>query len=605
MQIKVALQVQFSAGEVADYIFREDVISYWLGSDAHLALSIHTKAYLPHFTGTAASGEIVDMAWPAKNQSSVPAGIYELIVNLDGTPETTQVTQVAIRISPLPDGSCRLRIQQTGLTDHDQCQASLKIWQGALRRLERLMNKCMQNLRHERQAVIVVHGIGEQRPGQMLRDFVSNVFDQGAGEIQFVKPDYISPLYELRTISVPRDNASRHARPTTDIYELYWADLILDTTFTQAYSWILKLAFSKDRRISKSILPLVWAIRSLLILVFLAFAWLMSMDISGLLKTLGGGFLLSIPAIVSFGFKYLRSKFIVGYLGDAARYLEPNPENIAIRQKVRQTGTQLLDDIHKKGRYSRIIVYGHSLGSVIAYDILSLLWARHSRDRDPDANTSSRALIALEDQLNPRAGQVTTSSIRNIQEMQNEAWHEYRRNGFTWLVSDFVTSGSPLAHAHWLLNLDAKTDFEDLVRERSFPTCPPQTELQKTPVPYLKRQAFTFTHAYQDQTDSRKKRSVQVPNHGGLFALTRWTNLYFPHKGFINGDPVAGQLGGLFGHWIRDVRLRQTNRFSHCNYTDRTLEADAVAEVRAALNLSLCRPLSDYAPKNLVSFVQN
>ena len=599
MQIKVALKVPFLAKEVVDYLFRKDVISYWLGGDSQLSIGT-SKAYLPDFNGTIASGNVTAIAWPAKNNHSVPAGIYELIVNLDGTPQTTQV---AMRISPLPDGTCRLRIQQTGLTDNKQCQASLKIWQGALRRVERLMHKCMQNLRHERQAVIVVHGIGEQRPGQMLRDFVSNVFDQDAGEIQFIKPDYISPLYDLRTISVPRNNRSRHARPTTDIYELYWADLILDTTLPQVYSWILKLATSKDGRISKTLLPLVWAIRILLILALLAFAWLMTMDISGLLKTLGGGILLSIPVIISFGFKYLRNKFAIGYLGDAARYLEPNPENIAIRQKVRQTGTQLLDDLHKQGRYSRIIVYGHSLGSVIAYDILSLTWARHSRDRDPDANTSSRALIALEDQLNPRAGRVPTSSIKKIQEMQNEAWHEYRRNGFTWLVSDFVTSGSPLAHGQWLLNLDAKTDFEKLVRERSFPTCPPQTELHNTPVPYGKRKAFTFTHAYQDQSDSHKTRSVQVPNHGGLFALTRWTNLYFPYKGFFDGDPVAGKLGGLFGHWIRDVRLKQTNGFAHCRYTDCALEPDAVAEVRAAMNLPLYRPLSDYAPKNSVPFV--
>jgi hypothetical protein len=60
--------------------------------------------------------------------------------------------------------------------------------------------------------------------------------------------------------------------------------------------------------------------------------------------------------------------------------------------------------------------------------------------------------------------------------MQHEAWLEYQRNGFQWRISDLVTTGSPLAHARWLLNLDSTTQFSELVAERSFPTCPPQTE---------------------------------------------------------------------------------------------------------------------------------
>ena len=78
--------------------------------------------------------------------------------------------------------------------------------------------------------------------------------------------------------------------------------------------------------------------------------------------------------------------------------------------------------------------------------------------------------------------------------------------------------------------------------------------------------------------------------------MTRWTNLYFPYKGVIDGDPVGETLAGCFGDWVRDVRLRETQGFAHCRYTNRALEPEAVAQVRSALNLPLRRPLADYAP---------
>jgi hypothetical protein len=396
--------------------------------------------------------------------------------------------------------------------------------------------------------------------------------------------------------TVPRSDA---ARPTTDVYELYWAHLIRDTTLTQIYGWMLRLVLSRDSKIPPTLIRLVWVIRVLLIVAVIAFAWLMTKDVSGWFKGVGGGALLALPAIASFVLRALRDEFVIGYAGDAARYLEPRAENIARRQEIREAGAKLLDALHDRGRYSRIIVYGHSLGSVIAYDILSHAWAKHSRSRDAVPKTSSRALRALEDLLNPRPGHNKAADIDEVQAMQHAALFEYRRNGFLWRVSDFVTAGSPLAHARWLLNLDATTEFADLVHERSFPTCPPQTERVPSPAAGIFRKVFTFTHAYEDEENPRRTRSVQVPHHGGLFALTRWTNLYFPYKGLIDGDPVAGPLAPCFGQWVKDVKLRETKGFAHCRYTDRPLEPEAVSQVRAALNLPLRRPLADLAPTGL------
>lgn len=606
LSVRVALELPYPTNEVAEYLFEPDVIAYWLGSGGQIHLKKGSTAHLPPAAADPQSrgiryqeGKVVSLAWPAAASGAAASvelppepGSYELVVALGDAPANKRVT---FRLSPRPNGLSRLRIQHSGLESEDEQRASLKVWQGALRRIGRIMVWAEHNRRRERQAVIVVHGIGEQRPGQLLREFVANIFDHDA-ELHYVKPDYVSSLFEMRMITVPRSDG---ARPTTDVYELYWAHLIRDTTLTQVYGWMLRLVLSHNSIIPPTLRPLVRVIRVLLVVAVIAFAWLMTKDVSGWFKTIAGGALVALPAIASYALGALRDEFVTGYAGDAARYLEPRAENVARRQEIREAGDELLAALHASGRYSRIIVYGHSLGSVIAYDILSHAWAKHYRSRDAVPTTSSRALLALEDLLNPRRGRHKAVDVDEVQAMQHAAWLEYRRNGFLWRVTDFVTAGSPLAHARWLLNLDATTKFEDLVHERSFPTCPPKTEQVKSPAADSFREVFTFTHAYEDEDDPRKMRSVQVPHHGGLFALTRWTNLYFPYKGLIDGDPVAGPLVPCFREWVKDVRLRETKGFAHCRYTDRSLEPEAVTQVRAALNLPLRRPLADLAPTGL------
>lgn len=610
--IRVALNLPFSTADVAEYLFQPDVVAYWLGEDFAIRPELGSKAYLPSTTvrGTKRrkivyngnkSGTVISLAWPGTGKPSDSATAteqpdpakkkYELVVALGDKAENAHLS---FRLSPRIDGSCRLRVQHSGLTSDAERHTSVLVWGGILSRIERMMVRTERNRRRDRQAVIVVHGIGEQRPGQMLREFVANIFERDAGEVHFVKPDRVSSLFEMRMATVPRSDA---ARPTTDVYELYWAHLIRDTTLAQVYGWLLRLVLSRDAKIPRSLIRLVWLTRIVLVVTGIVFLWLMTKDVSAWLKGIGGGFLLALPAIATFVLKVLNNQFVVGYAGDAARYLEPRADNIARRQEIREAGAQLLDALHEKGRYSRIIVYGHSLGSVIAYDILSHAWTRRFRMRDPVKKTNSSALRRLEDLLNLHQTPTAPNDVCGVQSMQHAAWREYRRNGFLWLVSDFVTAGSPLTHSPWLLNLDSTTEFKDLVSERSFPTCPPQAEQIRSPAAGVDRKVFTFTHAIEDEQNPKRTRSVQVPHHGGLFALTRWTNLYFPYKGLIDGDLIAGPLVPSFGEWVKDVELHQTKGFAHTRYTDRWLEPTAVLEVRAALNLPFTRPLSDFAPK--------
>ncbi|MGJ7488581.1 hypothetical protein ACSFA2_25170 [Variovorax sp. LT2P21] len=607
-RVRVALQAPFAAAEVARYLLVPEVLRYWLDGDSWLQAEVGSTVSLPvaeadssrriRYRGSV-GGRVQSLAWPAAaSHADAEAGtVYELAVALDASDAV-----VTFRFSTCAEGTCRIRIDHSGLKSELEQHASVRVWQAALNRVNRLMSKAQWARRHERQAVIVVHGIGEQRPGQMLRQFVGNIFEDSGKEPHFVKPDLVSSLFEMHMATVPRIDGRR---PTTDVYELYWAHLIRDTTAAQVYGWLLRLLFSRDATIPRTLIRLVWVFRVALGIAVVFAVWLMNQDIDAWLKGFGIGLLAALPAIAKFAFAKLRDEFILGYAGDAARYLEPRADNIARRQAIREAGAKLIEALHDKGRYSRIMVYGHSLGSVIAYDILSHAWARRSRSRNPVEHTNSSALEHLENLLNPRGVPDEMTSVDAVQPLQHAAWQEYQRNGFQWKVSDFVTAGSPLAHGSWLLKLDADTTFSDLVRERSFPTCPPQTEPVASPVPGQIRKAFTFTHAYDNADNPKSKRSVQVPHHGGLFALTRWTNLYFPYRGLYDGDPVGGPVAEWFGSWVKDVRLRDTKGFAHTRYTSRNLEHDAVIQVRSALNLPLERPLADYAPHGLHPTVLN
>jgi hypothetical protein len=82
--------------------------------------------------------------------------------------------------------------------------------------------------------------------------------------------------------------------------------------------------------------------------------------------------------------RFLAKPIGTNLVGDAARYLQPRPANIAHRQAIRCAGVVLIEKLHQSGQFERIIVVGHSLGSVIAYDIIVHSWIRlHRKHRRP------------------------------------------------------------------------------------------------------------------------------------------------------------------------------------------------------------------------------
>ena len=264
--------------------------------------------------------------------------------------------------------------------------------------------------------------------------------------------------------------------------------------------------------------------------------------------------------------------------GDAARYLSPSPGNVAARQTIRESGIDLLAKVQGTGEYDRIIVASHSLGTVIGYDVLNYAWGR----LDPAAlaaahqegSETMELLAALEgaaDELEKKPGPNSLSSYRDLQRAYFRSLSTARNSDGSplWLVSDFLTMGSPLSSADVLLARDRKA-LDRKVASRELPASPPQSERAK---------AVRFSYP--------PTAKARIPHHGAVFAPTVWTNIYYPHFLGVFGDFVSGPVAPLLGPAVRDVRVPiGAPLFRHLSYWARPeRDGPAVRALRHALNL--------------------
>jgi hypothetical protein len=94
-----------------------------------------------------------------------------------------------------------------------------------------------------KQAVVLIHGIGEQKPMDTLRGFVDSVLDPpDPGEEAFwSKPDPLSDLFELRRLQ------SRGRSGSTHFYEYYWAYQVEGTSLQAVLAWLWSLIWRSSR----------------------------------------------------------------------------------------------------------------------------------------------------------------------------------------------------------------------------------------------------------------------------------------------------------------------------------------------------------------------
>lgn len=433
------------------------------------------------------------------------------------------------------------------------------------------------------QAVVIVHGMGEQRPMDTIRSFVKAVWSSDlslTGEAKYKqKPDpddagkqinksWIhfddrAKSYELRVITTPRDIHGRR----TDFYELYWSDITQGTTVQRLTAWVKGLLLRRPRDVPRDAMRL-YAAAWIVTLAILA-----ALFVPNLMKWFEWkDFLMPSWAWTAAGLVAgaLITGFLVPYFGDVAIYVRAEPGTIAKRTEVRNRGLDLLRGLTDDPSYDRIVLVAHSLGTIVAYDLLQLLWSEYApspvndRSDEPELRKALRAVgkkaIPIES-VQRAAHRMTPDELAEFQGLQWKLYTQLRHAPIgkrPWKISDFVTCGSPLTHAEFLVTHNA-SELVKAVDERLLATCPPVSETQDPSILYpLKKPKY--------------------PHQAAVFAATRWTNVFDKGNGWSTGDPISGPMQENFGPGVENIQVKLRwglgRIFTHTQYWS----LDAVGE---------------------------
>jgi hypothetical protein len=435
--------------------------------------------------------------------------------------------------------------------------------------------------RKSRQAVVVIHGMGEQRPMATLRGFVEAVWTsdhylsrlyrkrvlaphrpgQVRPALKWIVPDPITGSHEQRRITTPYDSNGRR----TDFFEIYWADITQGTTRQRLYAWLNSLLWRKRADIPPDAVRLYRATVVFAVLLGIAsFVLAVSFWQSWL-----GPFGIAVAIGLASAMFWLLDQFVVPYFGDVASYVRAEAGTVEKRALIRERGLALLRRLMDDGTYDRVILVSHSLGSMIAYDLLQILWAEY-RPRGLDWRTDVQIKQAIDEvdrflQLPSKWSRADLAAFRRAQ------WRLYEEirsldaaHGKGWKLSDFVTLGSPLTHAEFLFTHNTAAWLQG-VEEKLFAICPPAPDS-----PAKKTIVF---ESYRDPTTKRRFHAL---HHGAAFAATRWTNIFDLGNLLTTGDPISGSMAENFGPGVDNIQVRLTWRilgkfrrlFTHTKYWD-------------------------------------
>ncbi len=525
------------------------------------------------------------------------------------------------------------------------------------------------NSKAARQVVIVVHGMGEQRPMDTIRDFARTAWEddpaimrphdrpaasetaadsaidaasESPRETMWNRPDPRLGSLELRKLTT-RASLPSPAFPNgvaTDFVELYWADLTEGATMRGVLSWLRMLLFRRPSRAPSSVLPhylFFWAIllsAGAVIGAVLLHRWgwiAVAPPYAALMERATALFVLLSGVILLLG-RYAEN-MLVARIGRVARYTQARPENIGARAATRERGLALLRALHADPAVDRIILVGHSLGAILAYDLLTYYWAELDAPRrldgaaaDGPAKRKFDAYRALEEARAALIAAAEAGAAAGPYDAALTRWRTaqaaFRRtladappqrggDGLPapegrWLISDFLTLGAPLAHAEFLL----ARDREDLMTRqagRELPTNPPKAEpLDKDDARAAARLGLP-PHIMSYWSDRSQGARGWRLHHASPFAAVRWTNIYDAPPGlFLWGDFVSGPVGrkrergetvDLFGAGVRDLALKRDSGergwratlraglFTHSRYWTRTSPKARLALFRRALDL--------------------
>ena len=495
-----------------------------------------------------------------------------------------------------------------------------------------------------KQAIVVIHGMGEQMPMDTIKGFVRAVWETETGlafedkdipdpTAVWSKPDVRTGSLELRRITTRQSVNTRtfDKGVRSDFYELYWADLSGGSTWGQVRDWIFALLWRNPfTRVPPDVF-LAWIVLwiiSLVVALLLVAAMLKDPTNIGShnvweyfpLRWLRGfqGWALTAASAV---FGAISTAFIVPYFGRVVRYTTAKPDNIAARKNIRDRGLELLAELHEvkphDEGYERIIVVGHSLGSMLAYDLISYFWAKRPEARVLIEGTKEFEAFremetVLDDTEWQNAGKAATSetaiskptvsdaAIDRYLEAQTKLGHLLRCRAkpaekaadTRWLISDFITLGSPLSHAEFLM-ASGREDLKKRKRDREFPISPPLRE-RLDPKAVSRAEAAGFPSNTKELLAFPFDKNAWQLHHAAPFAVVRWTNIHDPARLVAFGDLISGPVAPVFGEAIIDVDLkklrgRQSWRFTHTRYWKLPRKLDSlpihIEQLRKALDL--------------------
>ncbi len=99
--------------------------------------------------------------------------------------------------------------------------------------------------------------------------------------------------------------------------------------------------------------------------------------------------------------------FLIQYAGDVAAYVQPQVIDrfYELRKEIKKCVWTTANAVYREEEYRDIIMVGHSLGSVVAYDVLNLLLIDHklNPDRVPEVAGRTRLLLTVGSPLDKTA----------------------------------------------------------------------------------------------------------------------------------------------------------------------------------------------------------
>ena len=292
-------------------------------------------------------------------------------------------------------------------------------------------------------AVLVCHGMGQQVPFETL-DCVAHAIcaAHGGGSAQ-VRARLVQLGSDDNTVSRVelelRSDASGEVRHI-HLYEAYWAPLTEGAIGYWRATWFLlragweglmaSLAGSFDRWMfggrrrlkvkngtAQLLLALLFVLAPCLAMAGLAFyvvAYLLLERFDWELSAHPWWYAAALPLLVA---SYFIRRFVIQYMGDVAIYVSSNEVNEfwRIRDEIKGIGMRAASVVYRAlasahagtaapvFEYGKVVVVGHSLGSVVAYDTLNALFRKDQASNGLHAAERSHAFITLGSPLDKTA----------------------------------------------------------------------------------------------------------------------------------------------------------------------------------------------------------